>query len=62
MEYSMTQPQVEALTKYIRTNQVVEMTQEQQAFNDAQEEKWRYGTEATLVGTQRNSNDHDDQM
>ena len=38
------------------------MTQEQQAFNDAQEEKWRYGTEATLVGTQRNSNDQDDLM
>ena len=24
------------------------MTQEQQAFNDAQEEKWRYGTGSNL--------------
>jgi len=51
-----------AFNDFCKTNQVVEMTQEQQAFNDAQEEKWRYGTEATLVGTQRNSKDHDDQM
>ena len=35
-----------AFNDFCKTNQVVEMTQEQQAFNDVQEEKWRYGTEA----------------
>ena len=37
------------------------MTQEQQAFNDAQEEKWRYGTE-NLSRHATCSNDQDDLM
>lgn len=43
----------EAFQKFCQTNQVVEMNEEQKALNDAEEEKWRYGTEVTLVGAQR---------
>ena len=41
----------DAFQKFCQTNEVVEM----------EEEKWRYGTEVTLVGAQRYSLDHEDQ-
>ncbi|MCJ8160466.1 phenol hydroxylase subunit [Acinetobacter zhairhuonensis] len=39
----------EAFQHFCEINQVVEMTNEQQAWNDAQEDKWRYGIEPTLL-------------
>ena len=52
----------EAFQHFCEINQVVEMTEEQQAWNDAQEDKWRYGVEHdTLVGAQRYNIDHEDQ-
>lgn len=39
----------EAFQYFCEINQVVEMTDEQQAWNDAQEDKWRYGIEPTLL-------------
>ncbi len=51
----------QAFQEFCQVNQVIEMTAEQQACNDANEEKWRYGSETTLVGQQRNSFDHEDQ-
>lgn len=52
----------QAFREFCKTNQVIEMTQQEQAMNDAQEEKWRYGIEAdTLMGAQRYNFDHDDQ-
>lgn len=43
----------EAFEKFCVIHQVVEMDAEQQAFNDAQAQKWRYGIEETLIGSQR---------
>ncbi len=38
------------------------MSEQQQAVNDAEEDKWRYGIEHdTLVGAQRYNIDHEDQ-
>lgn len=51
----------DAFHKFCEVNQVIEMNDEQMAINDAQEEKWRYGTEVTLVGAQRYTPDHEDQ-
>jgi len=39
----------EAFQHFCEINHVVEMTDEQQAWNDAQEDKWRYGIEPTLL-------------
>ena len=49
-----------AFDDFCQKNQVVEMTQEQKMQNDKEAQKWRYGTETTLVGAQRYSLDHDD--
>jgi phenol hydroxylase P0 protein len=51
----------DAFQKFCQTNEVVEMNEEQKALNDAEEEKWRYGTEVTLVSAQRYPLDHEDQ-
>ena len=52
----------QAFREFCKTNQVIEMTKQEQAINDAQEEKWRYGIEVdTLMGAQRYNFDHDDQ-
>lgn len=51
----------EAFQKFCQANEVVTMNEEQKAINDAEEEKWRYGTEVTLVGAQRYIPDHEDQ-
>lgn len=39
----------QAFQHFCEINQVVEMTAEQQAWNDAQEDKWRYGTEVSVL-------------
>ena len=51
----------DAFEKFCESNQVVEMNEAQKARNDAEEQKWRYGTEATLVGAQRYIPDQEDQ-
>lgn len=52
----------QAFREFCATNQVVEMSEQQQAVNDAEEDKWRYGIEHdTLVGAQRYNIDHEDQ-
>lgn len=43
----------DAFEKFCALHQVIEMDADQQAFNDAQENKWRYGIEETLIGLQR---------
>lgn len=51
-----------AFQHFCEINHVVEMTEEQQAANDAQENKWRYGEEPTLVSNSRKNLDQDDQI
>ncbi|WP_201612841.1 phenol hydroxylase subunit [Psychrobacter immobilis] len=36
--------------EFCANNNVITMTPEQMRFNDEEEDKWRYGTEPTLVG------------
>lgn len=38
---------------FCANNNVMPMTSEQMVFNDEEEDKWRYGTESTLVGANR---------
>ncbi|EPF73557.1 phenol hydroxylase subunit [Acinetobacter rudis] len=51
----------QAFQHFCEINQVVEMTEEQQAWNDAQEDKWRYGTEPTVLSPARQHLDQEDQ-
>lgn len=44
-----------AFEQFCQNNHVVPMTQAQMDKNDAEEDKWRYGFDATLVG---NNHDH----
>ncbi|MDO4250125.1 MAG: phenol hydroxylase subunit [Moraxella sp.] len=39
----------QAFEEFCANNHVVPMTKEQEAINDAQEDKWRYGIEPTVV-------------
>lgn len=50
----------EAFQNFCKTNQVVEMTAEQQAWNDAQEDKWRYGVEPTVLNPALKHSDQED--
>ena len=50
----------EAFQHFCEINQVVEMTEEQQAWNDAQEDKWRYGVEPTVLNPAQPHIDQDD--
>ncbi|WP_068912005.1 phenol hydroxylase subunit [Acinetobacter sp. WCHAc010034] len=50
----------QAFQHFCAINQVVEMTEEQQAWNDAQEDKWRYGVEPTLLSPAREYLDQED--
>ncbi|WOE30757.1 MULTISPECIES: phenol hydroxylase subunit [unclassified Acinetobacter] len=50
-----------AFQHFCEINHVVEMTEAQQAWNDAQEDKWRYGLEPTLIHTPSTQLDQDDQ-
>lgn len=43
----------QAFQHFCEINQVLEMTSEQQAWNDAQEDKWRYGIEPTMLHAER---------
>lgn len=52
----------DAFQKFCEANHVVEMDEAQKARNDAEEQKWRYGTEATLVGAQRYMPGHEDPL
>jgi hypothetical protein len=38
---------------FCEINHVIEMTEAQQAWNDAQEDKWRYGVEPTVLSQAR---------
>lgn len=37
--------------EFCANNNVIPMTSDQMDFNDHEEDKWRYGTESTLVGS-----------
>lgn len=50
----------DAFQHFCEINQVVEMTEEQQAWNDAQEDKWRYGVEPTVLNPAQTNVDQDD--
>ena len=50
----------EAFHNFCETNQVIEMTEEQQAWNDAQEDKWRYGVEPTVLNPALKHSDQED--
>lgn len=52
----------DAFQHFCEINQVVEMTQAQQDWNDAQEDKWRYGSEATVLSHVRQAIDHEDHI
>lgn len=39
-----------AFAEFCQKNAVVPMSEAQMAYNDAEEDKWRYGEESTLVG------------
>lgn len=39
----------QAFQHFCEINQVVEMTEAQKAWNDAQEDKWRYGEETDVL-------------
>lgn len=47
----------QAFQHFCEINHVTEMTTEQQAWNDAQEDKWRYGIEPTMVSKTRKHSD-----
>lgn len=51
----------QAFQHFCEVNHVIEMTAEQQAWNDAQEDKWRYGIEPTVLSNTRKPTDQDDQ-
>lgn len=51
----------QAFQHFCEINQVIEMTEAQQAWNDAQEDKWRYGIEPTLMHATSAYSDQDDQ-
>ncbi len=40
----------ESFKDFCANNNVINMTPEQMHINDQEEDKWRYGTESTLVG------------
>lgn len=40
----------ESFKEFCANNNVINMTPEQMHINDQEEDKWRYGTETTLVG------------
>lgn len=50
----------QAFQHFCQINKVVEMTAAQQAWNDAQEDKWRYGIEPTVLSQARQHSDHED--
>ena len=50
----------QAFQDFCEINKVVEMTEAQQAWNDAQEDKWRYGIEPTILSQARQHSDQDD--
>ena len=51
----------QAFQHFCEINHVIEMTPEQQAWNDAQEDKWRYGVEPTMLSQVREHLDQEDQ-
>ena len=46
---------------FCKINHAIEMTEAQQAWNDAQEDKWRYGVEPTMLSQVREHLDQEDQ-
>ncbi len=50
----------DAFQHFCEINQVIEMTQAQQDWNDAQEDKWRYGSESTVMRPVRQAIDQED--
>ena len=50
----------QAFQHFCKINHVVEMTDAQQAWNDAQEDKWRYGVEPTIVNPNHQYLDQED--
>jgi len=52
---------VELILHFCEINHVVEMTGAQQAWNDAQEDKWRYGVEPTILSQAHEYLDQEDQ-
>ena len=51
----------QAFQHFCEINHVIEMTEAQQAWNDAQEDKWRYGIEPTILNQRRENLDQEDQ-
>ncbi len=51
----------QAFQHFCEINHVVEMTGAQQAWNDAQEDKWRYGVEPTILSQAHEYLDQEDQ-
>lgn len=50
----------QAFQHFCEINHVIEMTEAQQAWNDAQEDKWRYGVEPTILSQAREHLDQED--
>lgn len=50
-----------AFQQFCKINHVVEMSEAQKAWNDAQEDKWRYGVEPNILKKARGSDDQEDQ-
>ena len=51
----------QAFQHFCEINHVVEMTGAQQAWTDAQEDKWRYGVEPTILSQAHEYLDKEDQ-
>lgn len=51
----------QAFQHFCEINQVVEMNEAQKAWNDAQEDKWRYGVEPNVLTQVRSAADQEDQ-
>ena len=51
----------QAFQHFCEINHVIEMTEAQQAWNDAQEDKWRYGIEPTILNQRRENLDQEEQ-
>lgn len=51
----------QAFQHFCKINHAIEMTEAQQAWNDAQEDKWRYGVEPTMLSQVREHLDQEDQ-
>lgn len=51
----------QAFQHFCKINHVVEMSEAQKAWNDAQEDKWRYGTEPNILSPVPACADQDDQ-